>query len=88
MLKHESLQSEIDNAGDISKNKTTLIWVKRGNDIFPVKVKTGLSDGINTEITGDIKEGDEVVLGVGTSKNNAGQTAKSPFMPSFPSGKK
>jgi multidrug efflux pump subunit AcrA (membrane-fusion protein) len=37
------------------------IWLKKEKDIFPVAVAKGISDGVFTEITGDVQEGDEVV---------------------------
>jgi HlyD family secretion protein len=65
------------------------LWVKSGNDIFPVRVTKGLNDGTFTEINGDIKEGYEVATGVNHSATAAETPAsKSPFMPSFPTNKK
>ena len=65
------------------------LWIKSGIDIFPVKVTKGLNDGTFTEISGDIKEGYEVAIGVNHSASAEGtQTSKSPFMPSFPTNKK
>jgi HlyD family secretion protein len=68
------------------------VWVKKNNDIFPKRVKKGFSDGIFTEIVGDIKEGDEVAIGVNKSQaSNSNQQStgiQNPFMPKFPSTKK
>jgi len=74
----------------VEHNVTTgYLWIKRGIDIFPVLVTRGLNDGSFTELSGDIKEGDEVVTGVNHSPNAKEPTAvKSPFTPSFPSQKK
>ena len=71
----------------IKQHKFSFIWVKKGEELFPKKVKTGLSDGNFTEISGDIKEGDEVVTGLGGGTANATQAAKSPFMPQMPGGR-
>lgn len=59
------------------------IWVKRGSDIYPVEIKKGLSDGIYTEIEGDIAPGMEVVTGVNHFDVSGEQSQKNPFMPKF-----
>jgi HlyD family secretion protein len=72
-------------------SKEKQLWIQTANGINPVKVMVGVSDNINTEINGDIKEGDKVVTGV--SKNAASATVKSsdsgtsPFMPKRPGQK-
>ncbi len=65
----------------------TYIWVQKGNEIYPVLVVKGITDGIFTEIRGEIKEGDRAVTGINSTA--AAQTTqdegqKSPFMPKFP----
>lgn len=75
----------------IAEQTKQYIWIKRGNDIFPVEVKKGLSDGVFTEVSGDIKEGDEVVTGVNSSAAAAQETPKTsgqqnPFVPKMPRG--
>ena len=40
------------------------VWVLRNNVLVPVKVTTGVTDGIMTEVTGgDIRPGDKIVIG-------------------------
>jgi HlyD family secretion protein len=42
----------------------SVVWVQQGDYVRPVKVRLGLSDGINTEVKGDeVKEGLLVVIG-------------------------
>jgi len=53
------------------------IWVKRNNRIVPVRVTVGISDGSYTVVTGDVKQGDEVVIGASITGGNA--TTRSPF---------
>jgi len=60
------------------------LWVKSEKDIFPVKVTKGLSDGTFTEISGDIREGEEVVIGINHSASASETKSSSPFMPKFP----
>ena len=89
-LKKLRQTDEIKKQQIVEHNVTTAyIWIKRGVDIFPVLVTRGLNDGSFTEISGDIKEGDEVVTGVNHSPNAKEATAtKNPFTPTFPSQKK
>ncbi len=39
------------------------VWVVYGKQIKPASVLIGLSDGTNTQVQGDLKEGDEVAVG-------------------------
>lgn len=65
------------------------IWIKSGDSLKPVRVRTGISDGINTEIVrGNIAEGDEVVLGMNSKQNDKSssqQQTQNPFAPQPPS---
>ena len=56
------------------------IWVKTGDLLSPVLIKTGIFDGTYLEVSGDIKPGDEVVTGIDLV-HASGTTAKNPFMP-------
>jgi HlyD family secretion protein len=67
--------------------KARLVWTLRDGKLQAVKVKTGLSNGLMTEVVeGDIKPGDKVITGVvrgavmGAGKAGGG----SPFMPKPP----
>ena len=66
------------------------IWIKAGDSLIPQRVRTGISDGINTEIVkGKIKEGDEVVLSMTTAQTNQSssqQQTQNPFAPQPPRG--
>lgn len=53
------------------------LWVLDGKQIRPVRVRIGLSDGTNTEIAGDLKPGEPVVIGELTQ--SAGRQ-NNPFM--------
>lgn len=68
------------------------IWVKKNNAVFPKRVKKGFSDGVYTEIVGDIKKGEEVAIGVNKSpasnSNQKSTGTQNPFMPKFPTPKK
>ncbi len=64
------------------------IWVKEGERLHPRLVKTGIFDGANVEIAGDIKDGEEVVTGINSNEANASPTAKNPFMPQMRPPKK
>lgn len=82
---------EVANKVILSNNEVakTYLWIQRGADIFPVPVTKGISDGIFTEVSGDIKMGDKVVTGINSSSAAAEQTSQAtgqqnPFLPKFP----
>ena len=87
---------KIRQAGELKKQQIAetnggvgYLWIKKDKDIFPIQVTKGLNDGSFTEISGNIKEGDEVATGINHSPTAAEtQPSKSPFMPSFPGKKK
>ncbi len=63
------------------------VWVKDGDSIFPVQVKTGMTDETNVEIISGLNEGQVVIVSmeqVNTSEAKV-QAASSPFMPKRPS---
>jgi HlyD family secretion protein len=63
------------------------VWVQDGSTVRPVKVKIGLSDGVNTEIAGgDLQENTAVV--VGEEQDNSGGGVSNPFTPQLFGGKK
>ena len=68
------------------------VWVMRDGKICPVAVKTGLNDGVHSEIiAGNLKPGDEVIIGVTVVKieeNNTQDNSGSPFLPKPPSRNK
>ena len=50
---------------DFSPGAFARLWVKQGGDTLrPVRVQLGLSDGSFTEVSGDIKPGDEIIMGI------------------------
>jgi HlyD family secretion protein len=67
---------------------TGTVWVRNNKDVYPLKVKRGLSDGTFTEIEGKIKVGDDVVVGINQVQTDKDKKSSSPFMPKFPTKKK
>jgi len=65
-----------------------LVWIKVGDSLKPRRVRTGVTDGLNTEVRGKIEEGDEVVLSMTSSATatQANQQQQSPFAPQMPRG--
>ncbi len=56
-----------------------MVWVLNGKQIKPVRVQIGLSDGTSTQVEGDLKAGEQVV--VGTLSSGSGQQGETnPFM--------
>ena len=73
----------------VETNKTIgYLWIKNGLDIFPVSVTKGLNDGTFTEITGNIKEDEEITTGINHSPAaKDAKTSQSPFLSKFPTRK-
>jgi len=75
------------NSGKLIANQDSIsfIWVKGMNGIYPLEIVKGISDGVFTEIRGNIEEGSQVVTGINqsaTPDENVG--SKNPFMPKMP----
>ncbi len=67
-----------------------VVWVQAGDHLEPRNVKIGITNGIETEIIGSIRVGDEVVIGVSSTRSSkaVGSTAsKSPFVQQRPGGR-
>ena len=71
-----------------SRSRMGIVWVKTiDNKLMPYRVKTGLSDGSFTEVEGNLKETDEVIVGMinsQTTTTSSTQTQQSPFQPQMP----
>jgi HlyD family secretion protein len=85
--KNNSSFKELSNSQkeNIIEGDTTFIWIKKDNTIYPHKITVGLSDGSFTEVLGNIKINDEIVLGINKDPNTSSQT-KNPFVPTFRPG--
>ena len=82
---------ELAKAAAMRVGKERILWVVDGESIRPVTVKLGLNDGVMTEIlSGDLKEGDEVVAGVSATPTIQAKSsnAGSPFVPKPPARRK
>ena len=70
-----------------AKKRHSYLWVQAGSFVRPVKVGLGPTDGAMTEVHGEeVKEGMEVI--VGEQRQEAGDSAKSPFAPQAFGGKR
>ena len=57
------------------------LWIKDGDFVRPLEVQIGISDGTNTEVSGDgVEEGLEVVLGENRTET-ADEDTTNPFAP-------
>src|SRR5262249_48602112 len=64
------------------------VWVQDGDYVRPVKVKTGHSDTLSTEIVGgDLQEGAQVIVGE-VRQANGGSGTTNPFQTQLFGGKK
>ncbi|WP_406694057.1 efflux RND transporter periplasmic adaptor subunit [Singulisphaera sp. Ch08] len=62
------------------------LWVKHNEFVRPVSVEIGLTDGIQTEISGgDLDEGAEIVIG--QNQQNDPQDGATPFLPQLKNNK-
>lgn len=72
------------------KRTSGFIWMKQGEVLIPQRVRLGLSDGSYTEVSGNINEGDDVVIGVINLQGSASSAATqqtSPFQMRPPTGR-
>jgi HlyD family secretion protein len=64
---------------DSTRTRRPSLWVLDANQkVVPVAVKPGITDGTKTEVSGELKEGMEIILGK-TSGGTANAPAASPF---------
>lgn len=84
----EQYREELAAAAELRGKKERIIWVLEGDSLRPLRVKTGLNDGIVTEISGDgLEEGMQVVTGtsvISTEQAAADNPGGSPFLPKPP----
>ena len=85
-----SAMSEQSPANGEAENRGSrgTVWVSEGGKLRPIDIRTGISDGVSTEVVaGDLKEGTDVVVGA-AQPGEAGGSGGSPFMPQIgrPSG--
>jgi len=55
------------------------VYVLQGSSASPVQIKTGISDGIFTEVLNGLKEGDRVLTAMTGKTANSAQQANNPF---------
>ncbi|MCX6269599.1 MAG: efflux RND transporter periplasmic adaptor subunit [Bacteroidetes bacterium] len=65
-----------------------MVWVKVGDSLKPRRVRTGVTDGLNTEVRGKIEEGEEVVLSMTSAQGaqTSQQQQQNPFAPQMQRG--
>lgn len=64
--------------------KESRVFSTKGEKIYPLFLKTGISDGVYTEVLEGLSEGDSVLVAeepIEMQKENNSTTEKSPFMP-------
>ncbi len=65
----------------LASGYSVYVWIKTAAGVFPKRVTVGLIEGGFAEVSGELKESDEVVVGIFNKNEN--DVAKNPFMPSF-----
>lgn len=83
---HQPKSSPKDGIKNDETHAVKTVWVKEGDSIYPVQVKTGMTDETYVEIILGLKEGQVVVVSVDqvTASAVKTQAASSPFMPKRP----
>jgi len=79
----------------VDTNAENKLWTREGNTFKAHAVQIGMSNGINTEITGGIAEGTVIITGATIGQmpgesampQQGGQQESSPFMPARPGSK-
>ena len=61
-----------------------LVADEQGQKLRPVQIKTGITDGISTEVTDGLTEGDKVVIGLLASDGPGSAPGSNPFGGGFP----
>ena len=69
----------------IDSNGKTKVWTIDGMNIRAIPVSTGMTDGIHTQITKGLQEGQEIITEIKVVENEempqAGNNERSPFAP-------
>ncbi len=63
---------------DLTPGSYFMVWVLDGKNIRPVRVRIGLSDGTSTQVSGGLRPGESVVVGM-LSNGPSGQGQSNPF---------
>ena len=81
----------VNNPQQEAGNEKT-VWVKKGNQLVPITITVGQSDGIKVEVLSGLEAGDEVVANLKVSEVpvvvSKDGSPSSPFMPTPPGGKR
>ena len=64
--------------------KPTIVWIKKGSNIMPRPVKTGMSDGAYKIIESGVQAGDSIVLSAQYVEKETKKMGDNPFMPGPP----
>jgi HlyD family secretion protein len=87
-MKSQRRKEKDGSAAKEGQSRGTL-WVEDGEFVRPIKVKTGHSDTLMTEIlSGDLPEGTEIIVGESRQNNGGGGGTTNPFTPQMFGGKK
>lgn len=79
---YEAVQAKKVVGNEIPKpGSNCYIWLKQNGALTPVLITAGLFDGTYIEVSGNVKENDEVVIGGAGPSQMTTPTANNPFMP-------
>jgi HlyD family secretion protein len=81
-MRQQRAQRQSGSDGAARPGGPVRIWVLTDGHLAPVRVRVGISDGVNTEISApDVKEGAQVVTGLAAQTAAASPTTGSPLLP-------
>lgn len=77
------------NLNNVLNEQHAKVWLKKGNNIVPMEIFVGVSDGVNVQVISGLVDGDEVIYTMTQGDANAPSSSaqSSPFMPKPPGRK-
>lgn len=73
-----SSPTEFVNQRSLSPGDKAVLWVKNGDSVVPREVTVGITNGSSTEVSGDIKPNENIVIGAVAPQASSNQV-RSPF---------
>lgn len=78
----EETKAQYASAHSTGRMNGNIVWVKKGEEVEPRTIETGINDGIYVIVKSGVNEGEEVVLSASVGKKGSnGDAARNPLMP-------
>jgi HlyD family secretion protein len=79
--RYQAMRAQLQGGGRRGGGGVGTVWVLRDNKPVAISVRTGASDNTYTEVSGDLKPGDQVITGGGPKPKVQPRTGATPFGP-------